>query len=394
MVSSVWPEGWPMPNYDNPPTRGSPSLFIVTLVITAIVVALRLYSRHYLTRSVGLDDGLLLAGFIFSIGQTIFEYKALTTWGWNMHIWDVRPEKLEHIRLGAWLVEVFFVLGNACTKVSILLVYRKISSGSHSLWFIKLIWTAIAFTVAYSVGLVLELFLICRPLTSYWRSYNPAYTGTYRCGNELAPIVFSAAASVFSDVYSSVLPMLLTRKLNLSGRQRLSLYVLFSAGLLTAGIGIARMIFLIKVTTNYMPGPHTHDVTWYGWPTYALTDIEAHLAMICASAPALKALFKHLFPRPLSNLNASIRSDPSGIPSYRARYSRANKSINPSGSHFKASSPGQRSLTPERVWADAAATDRDVESLSLKSMDTDKPLTPHYTHITELQRKESRQWPG
>lgn len=51
---------WPAYNYENPETRGNASIFIVTSVITTVVVALRLYSRHYLLRSAGIDDVLLL----------------------------------------------------------------------------------------------------------------------------------------------------------------------------------------------------------------------------------------------------------------------------------------------------------------------------------------------
>jgi hypothetical protein len=206
---------------------------------------------------------------IFSIGQSVGEIKALTTWGWNKHIWDVPVDRLPKVRLAAWLVEFFFLFGNACSKISILLVYRKISSGSHSYWFIKLTWAAIAFTVLYTVALALELLLICRPLSSYWLSYNPvAYDKKFTCGNEHIPILFSATASVFSDIYASILPMLLTRTLKLTTRQRLSLYALFSAGLLTAGFGLGRLAVLDRVTTDYWPGPHTHDMTWLGWPLY------------------------------------------------------------------------------------------------------------------------------
>ena len=61
-----WPEGWPIPNYVNPPTRGTPALFLFTCAVTAVVVALRLYSRFYLTRSPGIDDIFLVAGFVSS----------------------------------------------------------------------------------------------------------------------------------------------------------------------------------------------------------------------------------------------------------------------------------------------------------------------------------------
>ena len=64
MQAEVWPQGWPTPNYVDPPTRGSPSLFIAISVITTAVVALRLYSRFVVTRSPGADDTFIVAGFV------------------------------------------------------------------------------------------------------------------------------------------------------------------------------------------------------------------------------------------------------------------------------------------------------------------------------------------
>lgn len=242
-----------------------------------------------------------------------------------MHIWDIPVDRLVYIRLSAWLIEAFFLLGNACTKTSILLAYRRLSARSHSTWFIRLTWAAITFTLVYTVALGLELVFVCRPFVSYWMSYSPEYKRKYKCGNEQIPIVFSAAASVLSDMYASVLPMLLIRTIRLSSRQRFGLYLLFSAGLFTAGIGTARLVFLVKVTTNYRLGPHTHDITWYGWPMFvsaaicvlytyiltlrqALTDVEAHLAIICASLPALKALFQRYKISRVPDICASLKA--------------------------------------------------------------------------------------
>ena len=249
---------------------------------------LRLYSRIYITKSPGVDDWLLVAGFVYfleprtmtpltgtdSIYRSNFRrvYDP-TTWGWNMHVWDIPVDRLVFIRLSAWIVECFFLLGNACTKTSILLAYRRLSARSHSTWFIRLTWAAIAFTIIYTVAFGLELVFVCRPFVSYWRSYSPDYIEKYTCGNEKIPIVFSAAASVFSDIYASVLPMLLVRTLRLSSRQRFGLCLLFSAGFLTAAIGFARLLFLIKVTTNYRLGPNTQDVTWVGWPTFVSHNV-------------------------------------------------------------------------------------------------------------------------
>ncbi|EXJ53567.1 uncharacterized protein A1O5_13239, partial [Cladophialophora psammophila CBS 110553] len=41
--------------------------------------------------------------------------------------------RLQYLRLSAWLIELFFLLINACIKISIELLYHKISSCSHSI---------------------------------------------------------------------------------------------------------------------------------------------------------------------------------------------------------------------------------------------------------------------
>src|SRR2546423_1073466 len=195
-------------------------------------------------------------------------YEGMTTCGWNKHLWDVPPTSSPKVRLAAWLVSLFFVWSTGCTKISVLLVYRRISSGSNSEWFVRLTWAAIAFTALDVLAYTLEVMLACRPLNAYWKSYSPGYMTKFTCINEHVPLVLSAVVSSVSDIYASILPMLLVRKLRLSRRQRISVFILFSFGLLTACTGIARSYYLFKVTINYQPGPHTHDSTWLGWPLF------------------------------------------------------------------------------------------------------------------------------
>ena len=205
---------------------------------------------------------------VCSLGQTYASYKNLTTWGWNKHLWDVPLSDHEHIRLGAWLLEFFFIIGIGCTKISILFVYRRISSGSSSRWFIQLVWAAITFTAAYILALTLYLLLICRPTESYWKSYSPTYTKHFTCGDERFPVLFSVVLNVVSDIYATVLPMILVRNLRISKKQRIGLTILFSIGTFTVCTGAVRIYYLNMVTINYKPGPHTHDITWQGWPLY------------------------------------------------------------------------------------------------------------------------------
>lgn len=59
-------ETWPTPNYIDPITRG-PGLLIVNVVFSALaltIVALRLYTRTWITRSVGVDDVFVLIALV------------------------------------------------------------------------------------------------------------------------------------------------------------------------------------------------------------------------------------------------------------------------------------------------------------------------------------------
>ncbi len=112
----------------------------------------------------------------------------------------------------------------------------------------------------------------------------------------------------------------------------------------------------------------------------ALTDIEAHLAIICASAPALKVLFKRRMPGQFSNVHASIRSNSSRHAPYRlAPEEHASGRDNT----WKSRQLSQE-IPLERTYQ-SRPDDSDVENVSLQSISTDKPLTSRYIHIAELQ---------
>jgi hypothetical protein len=53
--------------------------------------------------------------------------------------------------------------------------------------------------------------------------------------------------------------------------------------------GIFRLIFIIKIYYR------TYDMTWESYWAWVWFAVEAHFAVICASAPALKTFFKYTF---------------------------------------------------------------------------------------------------
>ena len=82
-------ETWPKPNYENPESRQG-LLFgfeIPLIIITSIAMALRMYTRAFLTRSIGADDWLMLGATIIGVALAIVNCSSCQ-FGLGLHLWD------------------------------------------------------------------------------------------------------------------------------------------------------------------------------------------------------------------------------------------------------------------------------------------------------------------
>jgi len=52
----------------------------------------------------------------------------------------------------------------------------------------------------------------------------------------------------------------------------------------------------------------SYDVTWIGYDVYVWSGLETHLAIICASAPALRVFFRKYLSSPVSRMVSSAKS--------------------------------------------------------------------------------------
>lgn len=64
-------ESWPVPNHDDPITRGPAPIYfnLVLFPLVCFFIALRMYTRLRISKSFGLDDWLILATLVRSILQ-------------------------------------------------------------------------------------------------------------------------------------------------------------------------------------------------------------------------------------------------------------------------------------------------------------------------------------
>ena len=223
-----------------------------------IVVSARLYTRLFITRAAGLDDALIVIALIFGIALSALVMIGNHHWWSGHHIWDIPITKFAGHRLNIWNAEWCYVIATSATKISVLLFYRRISI-KFSRGFIIATWAGIIFNIFYMIAFCMVLLLLCSPINAYWNSFNPIWVLMHpgqHCGKENIELPLSGVFSVIGDFYSALLPILIIVNLNLTRRQKLSLYALFSLAFLIVAAGIARTILMWQMMNE------DYDFTW------------------------------------------------------------------------------------------------------------------------------------
>jgi len=132
----------------------------------------------------------------------------------------------------AWLAESAFLLTTTSTKISVLLFYRRLTTGTFSRRWKWATWVAIVFTVAYCVTFMFALGFNCKPVDAYWKAFSATYTEDWHCTDTKIINPISGAMSVFSDAYAMILPMMIMRHFDMPTRKKVALNLVFSLGII------------------------------------------------------------------------------------------------------------------------------------------------------------------
>ncbi|KAF1811990.1 hypothetical protein P152DRAFT_514656 [Eremomyces bilateralis CBS 781.70] len=293
------------PNYKNPETRGWEIVILVSVLLafTYIVVALRLWARFIISKSPGIDDVLIVFNLIPLTGLTVALSLAFRWYGFDRHVWDNPLPVLLQSRQITMALEQIYMLSTVTTKISILLFYRRLGVGAVTHRFLYCVYAAIAFVLGYFIVFTLTLWFHCRPISAFWLQvdilWNAKHKQDYTCINEPANLIAASTISVVQDFIVCGMPLVLFRNIRIPRRQKIVLAAVFGVGFVLCICGVLRVVYTIPIYY------HTYDMTWESYPAWIWFAIESHLAVMCASAPALKVFFKDLN---VSNISASWRT--------------------------------------------------------------------------------------
>lgn len=133
--------------------------------------------------------------------------------------------------LATWLA----LLSLTMIKISVLIFYRRLSVSFTRgfVWatIVGLAWVGFALPIA----LIVSFALMCQPIEAYWQTYNFAWLAQghkYTCLRDGTLLPTSAMINTIGDLYTTIIPILLIRQLQLPTKQKVALYGLFAGGFL------------------------------------------------------------------------------------------------------------------------------------------------------------------
>ena len=151
-------------------------------------------------------------------------------YGYGMHRAALSHEDVAQALFWWYLAQVFYKCITWPTKVSILLMYRRVFSGTsdvraYGVRFHTLIWVTMGLVAGCFISLETAGIFACRPLR---RSWDASITGT--CLNRSARYYAYVALNFVTDLIVLAMPIPLINKLNVTRRQKWSLMAVFTLG--------------------------------------------------------------------------------------------------------------------------------------------------------------------
>lgn len=125
----------------------------------------------------------------------------------------------------------------------------------------------------------------------------------YTCLDEGKVMLGGGIVSSFSDFLTVVLPIPIVMRLQMPLAHRIGVCILLCLGIVVTVAGSLRTYWTWKSLMA------SYDETWYAYPLWIAAAVEIDLGVICACAPALKAILQ----RPIRELSSKISSKLSSL---------------------------------------------------------------------------------
>ncbi|KAF5243573.1 hypothetical protein FANTH_8152 [Fusarium anthophilum] len=258
-------------------------IFLMTS-LAFVTWSARMYSR-FSKKQIGIDDWFVTVAMLFSIGLHVPYYYFFRYEYIGFHTKDLpKNYDIEPVLFYNWIMQVLYNPILALVKSSILFFLLRL--GGHNRGIKWAIYGLNGFNVALMIAIFLTVVFQTIPINAYWDlSIKPE--------RQIDGPVFyisSAIITIITDVLVLLIPFWIFIGLKMRIAAKLGLIVVFLMGGVVTIVAILRVVELYK--KFYIKG---YDSRHSLGDT--LSSIEVNLAIIACCGPALRPLFRRMFPR-------------------------------------------------------------------------------------------------
>ncbi|KAI9051567.1 hypothetical protein LZ554_004612 [Drepanopeziza brunnea f. sp. 'monogermtubi'] len=235
----------------------------------------QLYCRYFCLKVLGLDDFIITGALIATTGMAI-QNGFHVSLGTGRHTDELPLQQIIIPTLKHWYAyQIVYPFVLYLVKLSILALYHRIlTPRNFRLW----VWAVSGFITVQTVVVMFVQAFECGSRVD--RAWSPTFPEG--CNNLAASYYSMSSINVFTDIVILVMPLPTLAKLQINIRKKWALMGIF----MTGGVAIAASCLRFYALHVY---DTTDDVA------YDAIYIEVNMAIITASAPALRPLFKRTF---------------------------------------------------------------------------------------------------
>ncbi|WQF86326.1 Putative extracellular membrane protein, CFEM [Colletotrichum destructivum] len=394
---------------------------IVGLALTLPIVLGRCVCRYQMTNNLWWDDWMTIIATTFFTGLASIEL-ASAFMGFGLHFWQVDPGN-EPALLQVWssppvqaqnydvanlntvrcqmfyVAQIFYILVQVFAKVAIVMLYLRVFTTP---WFKWACWAFVAFMFGHGAIFALLIVFQCIPVAAVW---DRVLSG--RCLNVNAVGWAGAVLSIVEDIVLMILPIPELAKLQVTGRKRTGVGIMFSIASFATVTSMIRLKYLVQFSNTYdttckpcrlclasqvsdatdtKKGDNVDIVVW--------SIIEEMCAIICGSLPPLRPWFAPFIPsirvtwkstkfsknnsRSTSNTarNSTLRSASKGTPGQKGRSAHLDYDQDSKVLSYPLSSLSQFHQSPGKAGGyPRVASSRDIETASFPDDAAEKSST-------------------
>ncbi|KAJ5920729.1 hypothetical protein N7454_009262 [Penicillium verhagenii] len=248
-------------------------------VIFSLLVALRLYTRKQILNSVGFDDYLVCFALVLHLLYTIFVTNA-THYGLGQLYATVGDPTIYFTAVKYELfsqVAGLMVIGVGKAAVGAFLL-RIVRNKIH-IW---VIWVCLFITAVLTLFASITVIVQCVPVEKSW---NPSVPGT--CWLNFSNVGYTVGSwFVAADFSFAILPWFVVWDLNMKKKEKITVAVGLSLGILAGVCGIVRTVALSGLDAS----EYIYDTV----PMLIWSATESCVTIMCSTIPVLRPLYIRL----------------------------------------------------------------------------------------------------